>query len=145
MSCWNISALLSSKMVESIVNNKLLVGGYVYLKWRIVRGKIYWDCCLLPRKVCMAYAITALGPRQILTVLKGSQESPHEHPPNHEECRAKEVWEWIKRKAFEHPKQLPAQLLRTEKEDLAGYRSTEPVTQEGEFAYLKTTGYNITL
>ena len=47
-------------------------------------------------------------------VLKGPEASTHAHPPNQEECAAEVIVENVKRKAKGHPEAPPAQILRTD-------------------------------
>lgn len=98
-----------------IIDKKLCLDGYVYLRSRRAKGKTYWDCRRVRSGECNARAITNDPlPEEELTVLRGPAESQHSHPPNREECAAETVTQTLKRKAREHPELPPAHLLRTE-------------------------------
>lgn len=101
--------------MAQIVEKKLLLDGYVYLRSRIVKEKIYWDCRLVRGGTCSARAITInpASPADVV-VLKGPTESKHSHPPNEEELQAEKITSKIKRKAAAHPEVPPAQVLRVE-------------------------------
>lgn len=101
--------------MAQIVDKKLLVDGYVYLRSRIVKEKIYWDCRLVRTGLCAARAITNNPPAPTdVILLKGPEQSSHSHPPNQEEVEAEKITSRIKRKAAAHPEVPPAQILRVE-------------------------------
>jgi len=102
-------------MVEIINSNgrgKLLhVDGYLYYKHSENKGRFYW--CCRKKCECSARAITSNSGQNII-IHKGPQSSIHNHAPNLEEVYALKVMTDIKRKASEHPEAPPAQILRTE-------------------------------
>ena len=101
--------------MAKILDKKLCLEGYVYLRSRRAKGKTYWDCRRVRGGECNARAITNDRlPGEELTVLRGPADSQHSHPPNQEECAAETVTQTLKRKAKEHPELPPAHLLRTE-------------------------------
>lgn len=96
-----------------IVNKKLLLGGYVYVKSRDVGGKSYWDCKLVRRGQCKARAITSMRGGTIY-VEKGAGNSPHLHPSSPEACRAEIFKANLNSQMEDRPEATPAQLLRDE-------------------------------
>lgn len=101
--------------MATLVGTKLSVDGYMYIRSRKQRERIYWDCQKLRGKECTARAITNdPAPGEAFILIKGPAESPHAHPPNVEQCRAETVVQKLKRKAADHPEQPPAMMLRTE-------------------------------
>lgn len=99
--------------IPKIVDKKLLLDGYIYLKSKTHKGKTYWDCKRVRQRECTARAIT-MQVREEVVVLKGPRLSPHQHPPNREEAEAENVIRRLKRAAEEHPEQPPARILRNE-------------------------------
>lgn len=99
--------------ITKMLGTKLIIDGYIYLRSRKHKGKVYWDCRRLRAKECTARAITADSDTEPLIVFKGPRESPHSHPPNQEECGAEVIKSGLKRKAEENPEQPPAQIIRT--------------------------------
>jgi len=95
-----------------IAGNKLIFGGYVYVKKK-VSNKTYKNCRLVRRKMCKARAITTPINKEVI-VLTGPDKSAHPHPPNQEEPNAEIVVRKLKRKAEEHPEVPPAQIPRQE-------------------------------
>ena len=45
-------------MEGKVVDNKLLLDGYIYVKSRSQKGRTYWDCRRLRRRECTARAVT---------------------------------------------------------------------------------------
>ena len=102
-------------MAPEVVDEKLHLDGFIYLQSRAAIGRVYWDCRLVRGKQCTARAVTNDPTNgDPLVLFKGPKEAPHSHPPNREETAAAKITASVKRKAAEHPKQPPAQLLRTE-------------------------------
>lgn len=101
--------------MAEIVENCLILNGYLYYHSRDVgANRQHWVCRRERLKECNARAITNRPkPGEAVIILKGIEQSPHEHPPNHNECAAKKVKRSLKRKAIEHPEQPPTQLLRS--------------------------------
>ena len=86
-------------MSAKIVDNKLLINGFVYYRGKIRGSKQHWECKRYRLdKDCTARATTNLiVPGAAIVVYKGPVQS--EHQPNHNECRAEEVKDKLKRKA----------------------------------------------
>lgn len=98
--------------MAKVIDKKLLHRGYIYVRSGApIPGKnTYWECKLKRRaKSCTARATTAPG--DVVTVLKFGK---HSHPPDHEECRAEEVLESMKRQAANNPEQGPSAIIRDE-------------------------------
>jgi hypothetical protein len=102
-------------MAPEIIDKKLHVNGYLYLRSRRSKGRVYWDCRLLRGKTCTARAVTS-DPEDggQLQLFKGPDESEHSHPPDREEVAAEVITSRLKRKAAENPAEPPARILRTE-------------------------------
>ena len=100
--------------MAKVIGKKLQIDGYMYVRSREAKSKIYWDCRRVRSGECKARAITT-APRDdgSVTVLKGPKESEHTHPPNREEAEAEKFVEELKEEAADHPELPPAQLLRT--------------------------------
>ena len=58
--------------------------------------------------------ITTYPHRAEIVVLKGIEQSAHDHPSDYEECKADAIVARLKRKADANPEQPFAQILRTE-------------------------------
>ncbi|KAK3908569.1 FLYWCH-type zinc finger-containing protein 1 [Frankliniella fusca] len=101
-------------MSAEIVNNQLQLDGYIYYKVNSKNERTYWTCKRSKIKECKAKAITKSGPDGRIIVIKGSEDSPHGHPPNREEGEAAKIVRNIKRVARDHPGMPPAQILRAE-------------------------------
>lgn len=103
-------------MNAEIVNNKLILDGYIYYHSKYAGNRRQWECVRLRLGECSARAVTnnpADG--EPLIVIRGIAESPHsEHPPNFDECEAERVKRDLKRKATTQLERPPSSLLRTE-------------------------------
>lgn len=99
--------------MAKLVDGKLQIDGFRYVRSKSVKGRTYWDCQLVRDGLCRARAITNNDAAHIV-VIKGPAESKHEHPPNWEECAAAEVIARVKRTATRHPELPPSQILRRE-------------------------------
>ena len=97
-------------MPPVILDNKMYLGGYIYLQSRVAKGRVYWDCRKLRGGECKARAVTS-DPTdgEPVEVYKGVPELDHSHPPNQEETAAGQLTTTLKRKAVNHPEQPPAQ------------------------------------
>ncbi len=105
--------------MPKIVGSKLSIGGFIYLHCRQCGIRTYWDCQKVRDGECTARAITAAAAAEEgIVVIRGPVESSHTQPPGLEQHKAEEVLTRVKRKAKEHPEQLPAQLLRNELADV---------------------------
>lgn len=95
---------------------KLLLNGFVYYKTRKYKDRTYWECRRMKQnKECNARAITTQSnTTNRINVVKGGDQSDHSHPPSVEEAEAERIKNQLKRKAEEHPEAGPAQILRTE-------------------------------
>ncbi|KAK7604826.1 hypothetical protein V9T40_006012 [Parthenolecanium corni] len=101
--------------MAEVVDKKLLIDRYVYIRSKTHKGRKYWDCCLVRSKQCSARAKTnVIVPGGQIHVFKGPTQSSHQHPPNREECAAEVVINRVKQKAEAHPEQPPGQFLREE-------------------------------
>ena len=102
-------------MAPQIVGKQLHIDGYIYVRSRVAKERVYWDCRLLRRGTCTARAITS-DPSDggNIEVFKGPDGSKHDHPPNREETTAEVIIERVKRKAVAHPADPPARILRAE-------------------------------
>jgi len=102
-------------MAPEIIDRKLHVDGYIYLRSRAAKSRVYWDCRLLRGRTCTARAITS-DPAEggQLQLYKGLEESKHSHLPNREEVATEVLTRTLKRKAVDNPAEPPARLLRTE-------------------------------
>lgn len=99
----------------TLVNGQLHLDGFIYIRSRSGKSRVYWDCRKVRSGECKGRAVTTEPTEdEEVIVLRGPKDSPHTHPPNREEAAADVVMEKIKRKAELHPEQPPAQLLRTE-------------------------------
>lgn len=102
-------------MAAKIIEKKLHVAGYMYVRSKSQSGKTYWDCRLVRTNECRARAITNDAESdEDIVLIKGPAESKHEHPPNREESAAAEITARVKRIATRHPEQPPSQVLRRE-------------------------------
>jgi len=101
--------------MAKIIEKKFLLDGYVYLRSRATKNRVYWDCRQIRTDDCAARAITnnSVAGTDVI-VYKGTKLSEHAHPRNQEECAAEVDVDNMKRKAKEHPQLPPAQILRTE-------------------------------
>ena len=99
-------------MPPVILDNKMYLGGYIYLRSRVAKGRVYWDCRKLRGGECKARAVTS-DPTdgEPVEVYKGVPELDHSHPPNQEETAAGQLTTTLKRKAANHPEQPPAQTI----------------------------------
>ena len=108
-------------MNPKLVGKHLHVGGYVYVRSRTTNGRMYWDCQKVRARECTARAITSeIQSHGSVTLIKGPDESRHEHPANGEAAEAEELTQRVKVQASAHPEMTPSQILRAE---LAGVRS----------------------
>ncbi|KAJ8664534.1 hypothetical protein QAD02_006196 [Eretmocerus hayati] len=102
----------------SVTGTKLVINDYIYVRARPgENGKFYWNCRKTRHRECTARAIT----RQIrdeIRVIKGPREFAHSHPPDHEKAEAETVLNSLRRTAEEHPEIPPAQVLRSEINDV---------------------------
>jgi hypothetical protein len=74
--CFNISEYTKVK----IIDKKLYIDGYVYLRrLQSTKGRTYWDCQKVRSGKCKGRAITEIGDEVI--VLKGPAQSEHTHLP----------------------------------------------------------------
>lgn len=80
------TSLIYFIMSIEISGNKLLLDGFIYFRSKIHKSKIYWECRRLRlNRDCNARAITNdPAPGEPVHIIKGSTESPHSHPPNHD-------------------------------------------------------------
>ncbi|KAK3933016.1 FLYWCH-type zinc finger-containing protein 1 [Frankliniella fusca] len=101
-------------MSAQIVNKQLQFDRYIYYKVNSKNERTYWTCKRSKLKECKAKAITKSGPDGRIIVVKSSEDSPHEHPPNREEGEAAKIVKNMKRVAPDHPGMPPAQILRAE-------------------------------
>ena len=63
-----------------IVGTKLFLDGFMYLKSKSSKGKVYWDYHLLRKKECTARAITAdTEPGELVVLFKRPIQSSHAH------------------------------------------------------------------
>lgn len=94
------------------------VDGHIYVKCRTRKGRTYWDCRRVRSGSCRARAITD-DPldRTKITLIK---TSPHQHPPDVDECAAEVVLESLKRKAETRPEVSTAAVVRSEITGLSG-------------------------
>lgn len=67
--------------MAKIIDKKLLLDGFVYLRSRPRGPKTYWDCNRLRRGECTARAVTTMHGDEIIVL----RNSSHTHPPNQEE------------------------------------------------------------
>ena len=77
----------------------------------VIDCRRYWNC--RQKGVCFARAITS-GYDDDLLVIKGPEQSEHNHAPNREEVESEKLRGRLKRAAENHPDQPPAQILRRE-------------------------------
>ena len=70
-----------------IVGKKLFLDGYRYLKSKFENGKQYWECQKLNTGHCRARAVITIINAEIV-VIRGSEKSKHDHPPNQEKAKA---------------------------------------------------------
>lgn len=102
-------------MNVELVGNKLIIDGFLYYHSKRKGSHRQWECVRLKAGECKARAVTNDPPEgQPLTVLKGIDASPHEHPPNFNECDAEKVKNRLKRKATAEPERPPSALVGTE-------------------------------
>lgn len=93
-----------------IVGKKLLLGGFIYVRSKqSTNGNFYWDCQKVRRGECKARAITRTSAAGLI-IVKGPEESKHEHPPNQDMAKAEAAVVNMKRTAEEHPECPPAQV-----------------------------------
>lgn len=69
-------------------NNKLYTDGYTYYEVNIIKGRWYWKCRNIGE--CNVRAITYPEGDQVV-VVKGPNQSPHQHPLNRERAEAEIV------------------------------------------------------
>lgn len=102
-------------MAPRVIDKKLHLDGYMYVRSRTAKGRVYWDCRLLRGRTCTARAITS-DPEEggVIEVYKGPAESQRSHPPNREKNAAEAITATIKRKASDSTAEPPARLLRVE-------------------------------
>lgn len=101
--------------LPKIVEKKLYLDGFIFLRSKVEKGKIYWECKRLRAKECKARAITTEPDAQgNFTITKRPEIDHHLHAPNQEECQAELLRIKIKRRAEEHPEEPPAAILRRE-------------------------------
>ena len=106
-----------NKEPEVINENRLFFDGYMYTRSKIIGSRTYWDCVKVRDKECHAREISVAAPNGQITIAKGPDVCPHEHPPNREESEAEKTRLLLKRKAVTHENGPPAALVR---EELAG-------------------------
>jgi len=103
---------MMADIINSYRKGKLLnVDGYLYYKHSGNQSRFYWSC--RKKCECSARAITSNSGKNII-IHKGPQNSIHNYAPYLEEVYALKVMTNIKRKASEIPEAPPAQILRTE-------------------------------
>ena len=99
-----------AEIISASVGRFLNVDGFLYYK-HSGGFRRYW--CCRKKGVCFARAITD-GDDDNLIIIKGPQQSPHNHAPDREEIEAIRIGGRLKRLAQEHPELPPAQILRRE-------------------------------
>ena len=77
--------------MPTFIKNKMLLDGYVFNRSKPAGNTTYYKCRRVPRKECTATAVTKRAANGVTIVTKGPRESPHEHPPDQEECQAEIV------------------------------------------------------
>lgn len=121
--------------MSAIINgNRLFLNGYVYIHSKYDGSRQQWECRRLRLKECKARAVTNRPePGAPVIVFRGTEKSPHEHPPNFNECEAEKVKISLKKKSVDQPERPPSQLLRTE---LAGLSQGKQFHFEGWLEYI---------
>ena len=107
-----------AEIIKSLRSVFLHLDGYLYYKHSEAIGKTaYWNC--RKKGECSARAITT-GPAENLIIKKKQLDEDHSsHAPNIEEVKALKIVNKLKRKAVENPEQPPAQILRTELQNVS--------------------------
>lgn len=98
-------------MAAEIIWKLLHIEGYLYYKHSENKGRFYWNC--RKKGEYSARAITSNHVQSII-IHKGPAKFEHNHAPNLEEVNALKIMTDLKRKATEHPEAPPAQILRSE-------------------------------
>ena len=102
-------------MPAQIIDKLLHLEGFVYYRTRERNGRTYWECRRVRKKECTARAVTTVNAADgSIEVQRGPTESEHSHAPNVDENEAQILTSRIKRRAEDHPEERPAQMLRSE-------------------------------
>lgn len=99
------------ELIPSRKHHELNIDGYLYYFRLEQKGRTYWAC--ERGKECSGRAITSMSGSEII-VHKGPEKSEHNHAPNCELADALKIQNNLKRHAREHPEAPPAQILRTQ-------------------------------
>ncbi len=105
-------------MKSEIKDKEMYLEGCVYQGSHTAEKRAYWVYRKYYQKECNAWAITIDPAGTPITIFKGLADLPHSYSANVDENIADKLATSIKRKAEEHPEQLPAKLLLTEHQDL---------------------------